>query len=80
MRTNDENAAFDKRHYITDDGSSVSIADMLRQKKGAWRVRFQKGEMPSRPQEIGLVFATLGRKLDTDLEPPHDQNANRCCC
>jgi hypothetical protein len=28
-----ENTLFGKRHYVTDDGSSVSIADMPRQKK-----------------------------------------------
>jgi hypothetical protein len=36
--------------------------------------------MHSRPQEIGLIFPTLGRKFDADLEPDHDQNANRYCC
>jgi hypothetical protein len=29
-------------------------------KKGSWRFRCQ-GEMHSRPQEIGLIFPTLGR-------------------
>jgi hypothetical protein len=41
-------------------GSSVSIADMPRQKK-VLALSIPKGEMPSRPQEIGLVSATLGR-------------------
>jgi len=44
----------------TDDGSSVSIADMPLQKKDPGALD-SKWEMPSRPQEIGLFFATLGR-------------------
>jgi hypothetical protein len=42
------------------DGSSVSIADMPQQKRGSRRFRCQ-GEMHSRPQEISLLSATLGR-------------------
>ena len=56
----DENALFGKRRCVTDEGSSVSIADMPRQKRrlGAFD---SEGEMPSRPQEISLVSVTLGR-------------------
>lgn len=58
----DENALFGKRPYVTDDddGSSVSIADMPRQNR-ILALSIPKGEMPSPPQEISLVSATLGR-------------------
>jgi hypothetical protein len=45
---------------LSEDGSTVSIADMPPQKKSLDAVQ-TNGEMHSPPQEIGLIFLTLGR-------------------
>jgi hypothetical protein len=42
------------------DQVSASLT-CLGKKKGSWRFRFPKLEMPSRPQEISLFSVTLGR-------------------
>jgi hypothetical protein len=63
MRTTlpDENALCGKGpRYLTDDGSSVSIADMPRQKR-VLALSIPKREAHSRPKEIGLFSAMLGR-------------------
>jgi hypothetical protein len=56
------NALVGKRNYVTDDGSSVSIADASRQEKGSRKgLGALDSKVPSRPQEISLFSVTLGR-------------------
>jgi hypothetical protein len=77
----DEDAPCGKGHdtYQMMDQVSASLT-CLRKKKSFLALSMPGGKCNSRPQEIGLIFPTLGRKFDTDLEPDHDQNANRYCC
>jgi hypothetical protein len=58
--------------------SSVSIADTT--PKGSLGVFVSKRGEHSRPREISLFSATLGRNLVLTWSQPHDQSSNRCCC